>query len=151
LLVEAVLASDACDVRGAFARLKALKAFSERLDFVQTAMTFKRVANIVRKQEQDEGVAFDGTYDDALLAEDAEKALAEAVALFARESDSLWEQGRYEEILGKAGALRPFVDAFFDSVMVMVENAALRKNRLELLAAILKRMERLADFTALQM
>ena len=151
LLVEAVLSSDSIDVCGAFARLKALKAFSAQSDFGQTAMTFKRVANIVRKLEQEEGVAFSGTYDAAMLAEDAEKALAKAVDVFTRESDALWEQGRYEELLRMAGALRPSVDAFFDGVMVMVDDAALRKNRLELLAAILQRMERLADFTALQM
>ncbi|SBV93382.1 Glycine--tRNA ligase beta subunit [uncultured delta proteobacterium] len=151
LLVEAVLSSDSRDVRGAHARLHALKAFSQESDFAQTAMTFKRVANIVRKQEQEEGVHFSGTYDVSLLAEDAEKALAEAVAVFARECDSLWEQGRYEELLRKAGALRPSVDAFFDGVMVMVDDAALRRNRLELLAAILQRMGRLADFSALQM
>ena len=151
LLVEAVLSSDSADVRGAFARLKALKAFSGQPDFAQTAMTFKRVANIVRKQEQEERVAFSGVYAPSLLAEDAEKALAKAVDMFTREFDSFWDQGRYEELLRMAGTLRPSVDAFFDGVMVMVDDAALRKNRLELLAAILQRMERLADFTALQM
>ena len=151
LLVEAVLSSDSVDVRGAFARLKALKAFSAQPDFGQTATTFKRVANIVRKQEQEERVAFFGTYDASLLVEDAEKALAKAVDAFTRESDAFWEQGRYEELLQMAGALRPSVDAFFDGVMVMVDDAALRRNRLELLAAILQRMERLADFAALQM
>jgi glycyl-tRNA synthetase beta chain len=151
LLVEAVLSSDSRDVRGARARLNALKAFGRQPDFAQTAMTFKRVANIVRKREQEEGARFSGRYDEALLAEDAEKALASAVAVFAREFDALWEQARYEDLLRKAGALRPLVDAFFDGVMVMTDDAALRRNRLELLAAVLRRMERLADFTALQM
>ena len=151
LLVEAVLSSNSCDVRGAFARLKALKAFSVQAGFEQTAMTFKRVANIVRKQEQEEGISFSGVYDVSLLVEDAEKSLAAAVDMFTQESDVLWQQARYEELLHKAGALRPSVDFFFESVMVMVDDAALRKNRLELLAAIVQRMGRLADFTALQM
>ena len=153
LLVEAVLSSDPflLDVRGAFARLKALKTFSTQPDFEQTAMTFKRVANIVRKQEQEEGVSFSGKYDAALLAEDAEKNLGKAVAAMAGEFDALWAEGRYEDLLHRAGALRPAVDAFFEGVMVMVDDQAVRRNRLELLAAILLRMGRLADFTALQM
>ncbi len=44
-------------------------------DFAQTAMTFKRVANIVRKQEQEEGRPFSGVYDAALLVENAENTL----------------------------------------------------------------------------
>ncbi len=151
LLVEAVLSSDARDVCGAVARLKALKAFSDQAGFAQTAMTFKRVANIVRKQEQEEGHSFSGVYDPALLAEDAEKSLAWAVNGFVNDFDVLWEQRKYAELLHGAGTLRASVDAFFDGVMVMVDDAALRRNRLELLAAILRRMGRLADFTALQL
>ena len=150
LLVEAVLSSDSRDVRGAYARLGALKAFSKQAGFEQTAMTFKRVANIVRKQEQEEGLHLTGDYNKSLLAEDAEKSLAGAVDAFIRDFDALWTQGKYEDLLHKAGTLRPVVDDFFNGVMVMVDDAALRRNRLELLAAILQRMGRLADFTALQ-
>ena len=47
--------------------------------------------------------------------------------------------------------MRPTVDAFFDGVMVMAEDPALRANRLNLLKALLDRMGRLADFSALQL
>lgn len=150
LLVEAVLSADARDVRGAAARLAALKAFSGQPGFEQAAMTFKRVANIVRKQESEEGTVYSGKYDSALLKEDAEKNLGKAVEAMVKEFDALWEKEAYAELLRLAGTLRPSVDAFFDGVMVMVGDAALRRNRLELLAAILGRMGRLADFTALQ-
>ena len=151
LLVEAALNAGFYDVRAAAARLRALKAFSEQSDFGQTAMTFKRVANIVRKQEQEENIQLSGKYDNALLREDAEKALAGVFETMAAEFDLLWSQEKYAELLHLAGTLRPAVDAFFDGVMVMVDDTALRRNRLELLAAILERMSRLADFSALQM
>lgn len=151
LLVEAVLSADSRDVKGAARRLEALKAYSEAPDFAETATTFKRVANIVRKQEQEEGVTYAGKYDIAHLADDAEKALAKALETMNATFDSLWAEGRYLELLRLVGTLRPAVDAFFDGVMVMVDDAAIRKNRLELLAAIRNRLGRLADFSALQM
>ncbi|CAK7033344.1 MAG: Glycine--tRNA ligase beta subunit [Desulfovibrio sp.] len=151
LLVEAALNAGSRDVRGAVARLAALKAFSAEAGFEQTVMTFKRVANIVRKQESEEGVVFSGAYDSSLLQEEAEKQLANAVDELAARFDAAFEDGRYADLLRLAAGMRPAVDAFFDGVMVMVDDPALKKNRLELLAAIFKRMGRIADFAALQM
>lgn len=151
LLVEAVLSADARDVRGAARRLAALKAYSGESDFAQTAMTFKRVANLVRKQEQEEGASYSGAFDASLFVDDAEKALGQAVEAMASRFEALWTEGDHLALLRLAGTLRPSVDAFFDGVMVMVDDSTLRRNRLELLAAILQRMGRLADFTALQM
>ena len=55
-------------------------------------------------------------------------------------------------IFGYAGAtICPAVDAFFDGVMVMCEDAALRRNRLSMLQALGSRFARLADFAALQL
>lgn len=151
LLAEAVLNAGSRDVRGAAARLAALKEFSEQPDFEQAAMTFKRVANIVRKQEAEEGVIFSGAYNADLFSEDAEKDLGKAVAAMVAEFDALWEESKFAELMRLVGSLRPAVDAFFEGVMVMAEDPALRRNRLELLAAILRRLGRLADFAALQM
>lgn len=151
LLVEAVLNADSCDVRGAASRLAALKAFSAEDAFAQTVMTFKRVANIVRKQEADGGVAFSGTYALSLLREDAEKNLARAVDDMASRFDAAFAEGRHADLFRLAAGMRPAVDAFFDGVMVMVGDEELKRNRLELLAAVMKRFDRLADFAALQM
>ena len=151
LLVEAVLNADARDVLGAARRLEALKVYSEAPDFAETAMTFKRVANIVRKQEQEEGAPYTGRYVASQLVDSAEKSLAQTLENMNMTFDSLWAEGRYLELLRLVGTLRPAVDAFFDGVMVMVDDTALRRNRLELLAAIRNRLARLADFGALQM
>jgi glycyl-tRNA synthetase beta chain len=150
LFVEAVLNAGSRDVCGVIARLGALKELTVD-GFDQMVITFKRVANIVRKQEAETGVSFSGTYSHALLQENAEKELAKSVDGFAAEFDTLFTSGKYLDILHFAARMRPAIDAFFEGVMVMADDEKLKKNRLELLAAIVKRLDRVADFAALQM
>ena len=64
--------------------------------------------------------------------------------------DALWAEDRFDELLALMDGVRPTVDAFFDGVMVMAEDADVRANRLDLLQALLNKMGRLADFSALQ-
>ncbi len=149
LLVEAAIGSSARDARRAKARLDALAAFSATEAFAPAVLTFKRVANIVRKEEQERALAPE--YSASLLQEDAEKALADALETIAPRFDTLWAEDKYEDLLTLLGELRPKVDAFFDGVMVMAEDKELRRNRLGLLKALEERFGRLADFTALQM
>ena len=78
--------------------------------------------------------------DAALLREPAEAALAEAVeAAYADTGDAL-ARGDYMAVLGRLARLRPQVDAFFDAVMVNVEDDALRRNRLALLQRLAARL-----------
>lgn len=151
LLVEATLAAGCDDVRRAGARLEALAAFSKRDDFGSAVLTFKRAANIIRKQGVEAGVALDGGWKHALLEETAEKQLAESLEAMFPRFDTLWAEDRYAELFGLLGELRPAVDAFFEGVMVMCDDAAVRTNRLNLLQSLVGRLSRLADFGALQM
>ncbi len=146
LLVDAVTAVDALDVWAAARRLEALRAMSLSPDFDQAVLTFKRVANIIRKQE----TAPAGDWQPELLHEDAEKRLAAAVEAFTARFTALEEAGEYAALFGLLAELRPVVDAFFDTVMVMAEDPQVRANRLRLLAALLRPLSRLADFSALQ-
>ena len=150
LFVEAVLAADATDVRQAVARLTALKTFSEEAGFGEAVITFKRVTNIIRKQEAEKNVRYTGVYSTSALVEEAEKQLAAALDSLLPQFETLWSEERYGEILRLMSNLRPVVDAFFDGVMVIDKDAVLRRNRLEMLAAIHTRLGRLADFAALQ-
>jgi glycyl-tRNA synthetase beta chain len=68
-----------------------------------------------------------------LLIEPAEKTLAERVLHLEAELDPLFAKGDYTAALAKLAHLREAVDAFFDSVMVMADDAALRDNRIALL------------------
>ena len=147
LLVEAVLNAGCSDVWAASKRLAALVAESGKPGFAANAQTFKRVANILRKQ----GAGATGAYRQELLAEEPEKALAAAIEAMGAKFDALWAEDRFDELLALMEGVRPTVDAFFDGVMVMAEDPALRANRLDLLQAVLARMAKLADFAALQM
>lgn len=151
LLTEAVLQAGADDVWAAGQRLSALSDFSQDDAFEQSVLTFKRAANIIRKQGQEEGVRLSGKYQNILLADAAEKALAAEFERIAPLFDKHWKKDRYGELFAVLRELRPFVDAFFDQVMVMCDDEGLRLNRLNLLQALVNRLGRLADFSALQM
>jgi glycyl-tRNA synthetase beta chain len=146
LLVEAVTAADALDVWAAARRWEALADMSRRPDFDQAVQTFKRVANIVRKQAQAPTCAW---YAD-LLREEAEHRLAEVVEDFAARFAKLARADDYPALFGLLAEIRPAVDGFFEGVMVMCDDPALRANRLNLLGALLHPLSKLADFSALQ-
>ena len=148
LCVEAVVAAGACDVWAAAERLKALTIMSQRADFDLAVQTLKRVSNIVRKYPQAE--ALSGSWSTELLQDDAEKKLSLAVTQFIARFDALYGEDHYEALFALLGELRPDIDLFFEKVMVMCDDVALRHNRLNLLGAIVNNCSRLADFTALQ-
>lgn len=152
LLAEAIIHAGAKDVWAASARLAALAAFSRTPDFGESVLTFKRAANIIRKYEQDnEDQPLDGRYLTELFTDQAEKALAAEIERIAPVFEEYWNADRYAELFALLRDLRPAVDAFFEQVMVMCEDEAVRLNRLNLLQALVRRLSRLADFAALQM
>ena len=148
LLVDAALGAGVADVCQCGARLAALAQFSKEAGYAEAVQTFKRVANIVRKQGAAEQLA--AAWQADLLQEDAEKALAATLDDLLPRLDSLWEAGDHTAALKTLLEVRPVVDAFFDGVMVMCDDAALRANRLAMLNALGTRFARLADFAALQ-
>jgi glycyl-tRNA synthetase beta chain len=146
LLVEAITAVDALDVWAAARRLDAFTQMSRTPDFEKAVQTFKRVANIVRKQD----AVLTGAWAEALFQEQAEKDLGHAVSDFTRRFAELEHAHDYAALFGLLAGLRPAVDAFFETVMVMAEEPDLRNNRLNVLAALLQPLSRLAEFAALQ-
>ncbi|MEF2144506.1 MAG: glycine--tRNA ligase subunit beta [Desulfovibrionaceae bacterium] len=150
LAVDAALGAGFADVRTLERRVEALDAFSQEEDFGQAVLTFKRAANIIRKQGDEAGVELTGNYDETLLVESGEKALAERLEQSASRFEELWGEDDFAGLLGLLRELRPSVDAFFDGVMVMCEDVNLRINRLNLLKSLVDRLGRLADFNALQ-
>lgn len=150
LLVEAAMGAGFTDVWATSRRLQALENLRSTSDFVQSVQTFKRVTNIVRKQGQEASEPLTGVWKDALLQEDAEKALAAKLDVLLPRFDSLWAADDFDGVLGLIQEIRPTVDAYFEGIMVMCDDAALRVNRLNILKAIIDRLGRLADFAALQ-
>ncbi|WP_027179870.1 glycine--tRNA ligase subunit beta [Maridesulfovibrio bastinii] len=149
-VVDAALGAGFSDMSSLKARIEALSDFSKEDDFEQAVLTFKRAANIIRKQGSEEGLVLTGGFDMDSLVEPQEKALAEKIDDTSERFNSLWEQNNFASLLGVLGELRPYVDDFFDHVMVICDDEGLKMNRLNLLKALVDRLSRLADFSALQ-
>jgi glycyl-tRNA synthetase beta chain len=149
-VADAAIGAGFDDIRTLKMRFDALTAFSGQPGFEQAVLTFKRAANIIRKQGAEAGVALSGEVRDGLLEMDEERALAQVLKDTAGRFEELWAADDFAGLFAMLGELRPVVDAFFDHVMVMAEDAALRENRLNILHALVGRLGRLADFGALQ-
>jgi glycyl-tRNA synthetase beta chain len=78
---------------------------------------------------------------------DAERGLFSAMRKAAPKVEEHKRAGHYKEALDVIAALRPEVDRFFELVMVMAENEAVRKNRLALLSELFREFSTIADFS----
>jgi glycyl-tRNA synthetase beta chain len=137
--VDAAVSVGCDDLVDAVARIGALAAFKSRPDFAELAVTFKRVGNIVK-----EGV--DTQVDNALFQDPAETDLAANVAKVTIAVKAAVGVRDYVAALTEIATLRGPVDAFFDKVMVMAEDEAVRTNRLALLTSIARLFAGVADF-----
>jgi len=126
-------------------RLAAVREFAALPESGALAAANKRVGNILKKAEGE----VPGEVDDAWLREDAERTLAAALARVSPVADAAFAQGDYTASLRALAALKAPVDAFFDGVMVNADDPALRRNRLALLAALHRAMNRVADLSRL--
>jgi len=145
LEVEAVLSLRPQRLGDIPKRLAAVRAFAALPESESLAAANKRVGNILKKAE---GVVA-AQVDAALLKEDAERALHAALNAVKPQADAAFERGDYAASLQSLAALKAPVDAFFDQVMVNAEDAALRNNRLGLLAILHQAMNRVADLSKL--
>ena len=144
-VVAAVLAVGADDVRDAVARAEAVSAVREGEDFAAVSAAFKRMKNILA-QASEKKIAAAHALDVAMLKDGAELALAEKAADLKPKVAALRAGQDYRGALEAIATLRPQVDAFFDAVMVMDPDEALRANRLALLARTLGDFGGIADF-----
>ncbi len=144
--IEAVLALGVTRLDQLLPRLKALKAFRRLPEAEALAAANKRIRNILK---QAGGKPRDGA-DPALLREDAERVLAEQVNARRAEVEPLFAKGEFEAALRRLASLRGPVDTFFDKVMVMVDDEALKQNRLALLNSLSNLFLGAADISRLQ-
>jgi glycyl-tRNA synthetase beta chain len=126
-------------------RLAAVRAFAALPEAASLAAANKRVGNILKKAD---GIVT-SRVDAALLSEAAEIALNAALAVVKPQADAAFERGDYAASLKALAALKAPVDAFFDGVMVNADDAAIRANRLGLLATLHQAMNRVADLSKL--
>jgi glycyl-tRNA synthetase beta chain len=144
-MFDAVLAGAPVSPLDFGARLAALAQFLRGADAASLTAANKRIANILKKSELAGTVAPQA----ALLRENAEKALHEAVAAVLPDFERSLAKRDYAQALAKLATLRGAVDAFFDGVMVNDEDPALRANRLALLAQLRGLFTRVADLSCL--
>ena len=145
-VVNAVLAAGSDDVMDAVARAKAVSEVRGSADFASISIAFKRIKNILR-QADETGKRVAPGINSALLKEDAEKTLAAQIPEIAQAVTRFGRSREYSRALTEISRIRPAVDAFFDKVMVMVEDEETRANRLALLATLLKEFSTIADFS----
>jgi glycyl-tRNA synthetase beta chain len=144
--VNAVLAVDASHIADAVERVAAVSKVRKTADFESISVAFKRIKNIL-KQADEKKAAVGSSFNDASAKDAEEKTLAEVAARTAPHVAELRKKKHYLAALAEIAKIRPALDAFFDKVMVMVEDSEIRGNRLALLAAILRDFSTIADFS----
>ena len=125
-------------------RLAAVKAFRQLPEAESLAAANKRIRNILKKSDTQPADKIEG------LVENEEIQLLKAAQLSAADIQPLLAQRDYQQTLNRLAQLRSDVDAFFDNVMVMTDDLALRASRLALLNLLSEQFLRCADISKLQ-
>jgi len=147
-VVNAVLAAGEDDVRDAIARAEALTSVRGSEDFAAVSAACKRIKNIL-KQAEEKGFH----PDEQKVGKLAGKLPLEGIDLWDRSKEiapqiaKLREQRNYGEALVLIATLRPTIDQFFDKVMVLDADEAVRSANLGLIAEVLRNFSTIADFS----
>ena len=142
--VEAVVSQTPDRLDDILERLDAVKIFAALPEASSLAAANKRITNILKKNE-----GIHGEVQPKLLAEPAEQALYGAMTETRQAVDHAFAKADFSATLQALAALRDDVDTFFNEVMVMAEDTALRTNRLALLQSLHAMMNRVADISRL--
>ena len=138
--IDCVLSTGMDSIVDVKAKVAAFSDLKKQTYFEPLAIAFRRVASILDKK-------VDGEVDPGLLNEPAEKQLYAALLKVRDPVLNHIKNKEFSSALEKMGEIKPAVDDFFDNVMVMVEDPALRDNRLCLLRDISGLFSDLADFS----
>jgi glycyl-tRNA synthetase beta chain len=138
--IDAVLVQAPVRIDRVVPRVDAVRGFRALPEAAALAAANKRTQNILRKSE-----AATGAIETGLLVEAEERALHAAVRELRAAADAQLAAGDYAAALQRLARIRPQVDMFFESVLVNAEDAALRRNRLLLLAELEQVLNGVAD------
>jgi glycyl-tRNA synthetase beta chain len=127
-------------------RMMAVNSFRSLPEAESLAAANKRIRNILKKTES----KIAGSVDENLLQESAEKDLYQQLQQHAQQVEPLFGEGDYKSALQQLAGLRNAVDSFFDNVMVMADDEALKNNRLALLNQLGSLFLKAADLSLLQ-
>jgi glycyl-tRNA synthetase beta chain len=146
-LVDAVLTSDSNDILEITRRVEALSALLSTDDGKNLLAGYRRAANILAAEEKKDGKAYAAVSDQAKFVVPEEIALASAIKSVDAEAAAKASTNDYRGAIAALATLRAPVDAFFEKVLVNDPDAAIRSNRLHLLAALRNTMQIVADFS----
>lgn len=146
-VIQAVAARRPTKPADYLARVNAVAAFKALEESEALAAANKRVANILAKQNVE--VTSEVHIDSTLLTEDAEKALNSALVTAQLQVNEALASQDYQRILTTLATLREVIDNFFDNVMVMADDAAVKQNRLALLSLLRQLFLTTADISIL--
>jgi glycyl-tRNA synthetase beta chain len=142
-LVAAVLDADIDDPALIMKRIAAVEEFERHEKFPSLLTAFKRAHNITKG-------GFEGDPDPALFEDDAERDLHETYKRLLPDYDAYMGEKDFREALDLLSELSAPIDVFFDRVMVMAEDEALKSNRLKLLSRITHLFLAIANFSRLE-
>ena len=145
-VVKAVLGADASDVVDAVQRAEAVKQVLHMPEFQAIGAACKRIRNILRQAEE-KGIRPAARFEYMADSAPEEKSLAAYVEGNGPKVEALRKKKDYSDALTLLSTAQEPVDAFFDKVMVMVEDPKVRANRLGLLQTLLKEFSTVADFS----
>ena len=146
-VIQAVAARRPTKPADYLARVHAVDKFRALEEAEALAAANKRVANILAKQNVE--VTDTVNINESLLAEDAEKALYAELKVAQKEVDIALPSQDYTRILTALATLRNVIDNFFDNVMVMADDEAVKNNRLALLSLLRQLFLTTADISIL--
>jgi glycyl-tRNA synthetase beta chain len=142
-VIEAALASGIDDLLDAVERTRALARFTARPDFAGLAAALKRVANIIKTPET-------APVDPSLFKAPAEGVLFQELIQVEQAAGAMLARSDFTGALEAMAQLKPMIDSFFDSVLVMDSDESVKRNRLALLTRIRAFFDRIADFRKIQ-
>lgn len=146
-LVDAVISAESDDLLEVTRRVEALSALLSSADGTNLLAGYKRAANILAAEEKKDGRKYDEPVIEAALKLDEEISLADAIMKVDAAVAAKVAANDYRAAIGELATLRAPVDAFFEAVLVNDPDAAVRANRLNLLAKLRDTMRLVADFS----
>ncbi|MBL4693475.1 MAG: glycine--tRNA ligase subunit beta, partial [Magnetovibrio sp.] len=150
-LIDAVFAlGGKGDLVRLLARVEALSGFVGSDDGANLLAAHKRAANILRIEQKKDKTSYNGMVDESAFEQDEERTLFQALAAASGKAHAYVEAERFEDAMAVLATLRGPLDAFFDGVMVNVDDKKVRINRLLLLSEIIKVMGEIADFSKIE-
>jgi glycyl-tRNA synthetase beta chain len=139
-VINAVLATDFSDVTDTILRAEAVMEFREEDDFAELITAFERASNLAAKGSLQQ-------VDSDLLVDSAGQNLYENYQELKEEIDQLIDKQDYLTALKQVATIKPAIDNFFDSVMVMADDREIKENRLALLKVVTSLLSKIADLT----